>query len=117
MATFPTNIKPTYNSSEDVKQDYLETELGDGYKQRLVFGLPANKRLRSFSYKYELSKTDANTLDTFLNARFDAGMEEFDFTPVDETTAIKVICTNRRKTVPYKNRVSYSLNFMEVNEP
>ena len=117
MATFPANIKPSYNSSEDVKQDFIKTELGDGYQQRLVFGLPANKRLRSFNYKYELSKPDANTLDSFLNARFDAGMEEFDFTPVDESTAIKVICTNRRKTVPYKNRVSYSLNFMEVNEP
>lgn len=116
MATFPTSIKPSYNSSEDIKQDFIKTELGDGYQQRLVFGLPANKRLRNFSYKYELSKTDADTLDTFLNARFDANMEKFDFTPVDETTAIKVICTSRRKTVPYKNRVNYTLNFSQVNE-
>lgn len=117
MATFPTDIKPIYNSSEDIKQDYIKTELGDGYQQRLIFGLPLNKRLRNFSYKYQLSKTDANTLDTFLNARFDAGMEKFEFTPVDESTSIKVICTDRRKTVPYKNRVNYSLNFEEVNEP
>tara|TARA_R100001509_G_scaffold56428_1_gene31229 strand:+ start:247 stop:600 length:354 start_codon:yes stop_codon:yes gene_type:complete len=117
MATFPANIKPSYNSSENIKQDYIETQLGDGYVQRLVYGLPANKRLRNFSYKYELSKTDANTLDTFLNARFDANMEPFDFTPVDETSSIKVICTNRRKTVPYKNRVNYTLNFSQVNEP
>lgn len=116
MATFP-DIKPSYNSSQTVKQDYLTTELGDGYQQRLVFGLPANKRLRSFNYKYELSKTDADTINTFLDARFDASMESFNFTPVDETTAIKVICTSRRTTIPFKNRVSLNLSFLQVAEP
>lgn len=116
MATFP-SFQPSYNSSENVKQDYLEFDLGDGYKQRLIQGLPANKRLRSFNYKYELSKTDADTINTFLDARFDASMESFDFTPVDETTAIKVICTGRRATIPFKNRVSLNLNFLQVAEP
>ena len=116
MATFP-NFQPSYNSSNNVKQDYLEVNLGDGYKQRLVFGLPANKWLRSFNYKYELSKTDADTINTFLDARFDASLESFNFTPVNETTAIKVICTGRRETIPFKNRISLNLNFLEVAEP
>ncbi len=116
MATFP-SFNPSYNSSESIKQDYVDIKLGDGYQQRLIFGLPENKRLRSFSYKYTLSKTDANTLNTFLNARFDASMESFTFTPVNETTAIKVICTGRRMTMPFNNRVNFTLNFEQVAEP
>ena len=116
MATFP-NFQPTYNSSENVKQDFVQFDLGDGYQQRLIFGLPANKRLRTFNYKFELSKTDAATINTFLDERFDASMESFNFTPVDETTAIKVICTGRRSTIPFKNRVSLNLNFLQVAEP
>lgn len=116
MAVFP-SFQPVYNSSETIKQEYITVQLGDGYQQRIVEGLPINKRLRTFSYKYELSKTDAATINTFLDARFDATMESFDFTPVNETTAIKVICTNRRSNAPFNNRVNLNLTFEQVAEP
>ena len=44
MATFP-SISPQYATQETVNQDNIVVKLGDGYQQRLVFGLPANKRL------------------------------------------------------------------------
>ena len=44
MATFP-SITPQYSTQETVNQDALRIKLGDGYEQRLVQGLPANKRL------------------------------------------------------------------------
>ena len=116
MAVFP-SIKPTYGESITVKQDFITVKLGDGYEQRIVEGLPANKRLKTIQAKFELSQTDADTINTFLDARFDAGMESFDYTPTNSTTALKVKCTNRRETIPFKNRISMSLTFEQVAEP
>ena len=58
-------------------------------EQRFINGLPANKRLLTIQAKFELSQTDANTINTFLDARFDAGMEAFDYTPSNRS-AIKL---------------------------
>ena len=116
MATFP-SITPRYSTQETVIQDSLRIKLGDGYEQRFVQGLPANKRLKTIQAKFEISQTDANTINTFLAARFDAGMESFDYTPSNATTAIKVICVRRTETIPYLNRVNLSLTFEEVAEP
>ena len=49
-----------------------------GYEQRFINGLPANKKLLTIQAKFGLSQTSANTINTFLDARFDAGMEAFD---------------------------------------
>tara|TARA_R100000278_G_scaffold98060_1_gene75058 strand:+ start:65 stop:415 length:351 start_codon:yes stop_codon:yes gene_type:complete len=116
MAVFP-SIKPTYGEQITVKQDYITVKLGDGYQQRIVEGLPANKRLKTIQAKFEISQTDANTINTFLDAQFDAGMEAFDYTPSNATTALKVICIRRTETIPYLNRVNLSLTFEEVAEP
>ena len=115
MATFP-SIEPLYNTQETVKQDYITVKLGDGFQQRLVNGLPANKRLITLQLKFDLSQTDANTINTFLDARFDAGMEAFDYTPSNRS-AIKVKCVRRSESIPYKNRVSLNLTFEQVAEP
>ena len=79
--------------------------------------MPANKRLKTIQAKFELSQTDANTINTFLDARFDAGMEAFDYTPSNATSAIKVKCIRRTETIPYLNRVNLSLTFEQVAEP
>ena len=66
-------------------------KLGDGYEQRFVQGLPANKRLISLRLTFNVSTTDATTIDTFLNARFD-DQANFDFTPPHHSSALKFIC-------------------------
>ena len=65
MATFP-SITPQYSTQETVEQDSLRIKLGDGYEQRFVQGLPANKRLISLTLTFNVSTTDATTFDTFL---------------------------------------------------
>ena len=101
MAVFP-SIKPIYGEQITVKQDARTVKLGDGYEQRFINGLPANKRLLTIQAKFELSQTDANTINTFLDARFDAGMEAFDYTPSNRST-IKVKCVRRSESIPYLN--------------
>ena len=115
MAAFPA-FNPQYSTQETVNQDNQVVELGDGFQQRLVFGLPANKRLISLNLTFNLTNTDAATVDTFLDARFD-DQESFDFTPPHHTAALKFICTSRTRTAILSNRVIMNLSFSQVAEP
>ena len=115
MATFP-SISPQYSTQETVNQDNQVVELGDGFQQRLVFGLPANKRLISLNLTFNVSTTDAATIDTFLDERFD-DQASFDFTPPHHSTALKFVCTSRTRTAILSNRVIMNLRFQQVAEP
>ena len=115
MATFP-SIEPLYNTQETVKQDYNTVQLGDGYQQRIIQGLPANKRLISLQLQFDLSQTDADTINTFLDARFD-DQASFDFTPPHHSSALKFVCTSRTRTAILAERVIMNLSFREVAEP
>ena len=115
MATFP-NIKPQYGETQTIEQDNIVVKLGDGYEQRLVRGLAANKRKVIGNFVFEVSQTDANTINTFLNARFD-DQEAFDYTISGESASRKFKCTSRRASIPYLNRVTLNLTFEEVFEP
>ncbi len=115
MATFP-SITPQYSTQENVTQDNVVVKLGDGFQQRLVFGLPANKRLITLNLTFNVSTTDATTIDTFLDARFD-DQASFDFTPHHHSSALKFVCTRRTRTAVLSNRVVMNLAFEEVAEP
>ena len=114
MATFP-SITPQYATQETKNLDFERIKLGDGREQRLVFGLPANKRLINLTLTFNISTTDADTIDTFLDARFD-DQENFDFTPPHHSSALKFICTRRSRTAVLNNRVIMNLTFEEVAE-
>ena len=117
MATFP-SIEPLYNTQETVKQDYKTVKLGDGYQQRIIEGLPANKRLITLQLKFDLSQTDADTINTFLDARFDASEEAFEFTRLNNKySGKKFICVRRSSTFPLLNRVRMNLTLEQVAEP
>lgn len=115
MAAFP-SITPAYDSQETINQESERIKLGDGYEQRVVRGLPANKRLITLSLKFRISESEANTINTFLNARFD-DQDHFTFTAPGHSSALKYICTRRNFTRPYLNRVEMNLIFEQVAEP
>ena len=87
MATFP-SINPTYGASKRSQPTVRNVQFGDGYSQRLRFGL--NTDLKVWSLKFEVSETDADTIETFLEAR--GGAEHFDWSPPDKTETYKWIC-------------------------
>tara|TARA_R100000654_G_scaffold10088_2_gene22662 strand:+ start:106 stop:453 length:348 start_codon:yes stop_codon:yes gene_type:complete len=115
MATFP-SIKPAYGETQTIEQDNIVVKLGDGYEQRLVRGLAANKRYHVIRLVFNITQTDANTINTFLNARF-TDQEAFDYTISGESASRKFKCTSRRASIPYLNRVTLNLTFEEVFEP
>ena len=115
MASFPA-IAPLYATQETKEQQNLVVKFGDGYQQRLVRGLPANKRLISLSLTFNVSTSDAATIDTFLDARFD-DQASFTFTRPHHSSALNFICTRRSRTAILASRVTMSLTFEQVAEP
>ena len=109
MADFPL-INPTYGAQKTSQPKVRQVQLGDGYVQRLRFGL--NQDLKTWNLTFEVSETDADTIETFLEAR--GGSEYFTWTPPDETVSYKWICLDWRKTIPYLNRATIQATFQQV---
>jgi hypothetical protein len=112
MATFP-SIAPTYGAQKTSQPSVRKVQFGDGYSQRLVFGL--NQNPKTWSLTWEVSETDADTIETFLDAR--GGAESFDWTPPDTATSYKWVCEQWNKTIPYLNRATITATFVQVFEP
>lgn len=113
MATFP-NIKPTYGQRKTSKPKTRTIKFGDGYEHRLLFGL--NQNPKEFSFTFEVSETDADTIETFLDARADDSAS-FTFTPPGEPSSSQFVCEDWTKSIPYNNRASIRATFREVFEP
>ena len=114
MATFPA-ITPTYGAQKTSRPNTRTVKFGDGYEHRTVFGLPTHANPKQWSLTWNVSETDADTIEAFLEAR--AGAESFDWTPVDSGTSSKWICQAWTKTIPYLNRATITATFVEVFEP
>ena len=113
MATFP-SITPTYGIQKSSAPSIRKVQFGDGYEQRLSFGL--NQNPKTFNLTFEVSETDADTIETFLDARADDNAA-FDFTPPGEASSSKFVCEEWNKTIPYLNRATIQATFRQVFEP
>ncbi len=113
MAVFP-SITPTYGVQKSSAPVTRKVQFGDGYEQRLTFSL--NQNPKSFSLTFEVSETDADTIETFLNARA-VDNASFDFTPPGEGSSSKFVCEQWTKSIPYLNRATIQATFRQVFEP
>jgi phage-related protein len=111
MATFP-SINPSYGASKKSSPRVRNVQFGDGLSQRLRYGL--NQDAKVWNLKFEVSEADADTIETFLEAR--QGAENFDWSPPDETTTYKWICQEWSKSIPYLNRATITATFQQVFE-
>ncbi len=112
MAAFP-SITPTYGSSKTSSPIVTTVQFGDGYEQRTIWG--ENQNPKQWVLKWVVSETDADTIETFLDAR--GGQEAFDWTPIGSSTSYKWVCSSWQKTIPYLNRATISATFRQVFEP
>mgnify|MGYP003114575941 FL=1 len=113
MATFPL-ITPTYGVQKRSKPNTKTVKLGDGYEHRLLFGLNQNPKI--FNLTFEVSETDADTIETFLDARA-VDSASFTFTPPGESSSSQFVCESWNKSIPYLNRARVQVTFREVFEP
>ena len=115
MATFP-SIKPTYGQRKQSRPLTRTIRFADGYEHRLLFGLAQHQNPKEFSFTFDVSETDADTIQTFLDARA-VDSASFDFTPPGEASSSKFVCESWSKSIPYNNRASIQATFREVFEP
>ena len=78
MATFP-SYKPTYSATKSSQPNVRTVQFGDGYQQRLTYGL--NQNPKEWRLSFNVTDADADIIETFLNARA-ADNASFDWTMV-----------------------------------
>ena len=115
MATFP-SITPTYGQQKQSAPNTRVVRFADGYEHRILFGLAEHQNPKVFSFTFNVSETDADTIETFLDARA-LDRESFTFTPPGESSSSEFVCEAWSKSIPYNNRATIQATFRQVFEP
>ena len=115
MATFP-SIKPTYGQQKRSAPNTRTISFADGFEHRILFGLAEHQNPKVYNFTFNVSESDADVIETFLDARAEDSAS-FDFTPPGESAASKYVCSAWSKSIPYNNRATIQATFREVFEP
>ena len=115
MATFP-SITPTYGQQKRSAPLTRTIRFADGFEQRILFGLASHQNPKVYSFTFEVSETEADTIEAFLDSRANDSAS-FDFTPPGEASSSKFVCETWNKSIPYLNRATIQATFREVFEP
>ena len=115
MATFP-SIAPKYGQQKRSKPLTRTVRFADGFEHRILFGLAEHQNPKIFNFTFEVSESDADTIETFLDARANDSAS-FTFTPPGEASASQFVCESWTKSIPYLNRARIQATFREVFEP
>ena len=114
MATFPA-IDISYGATKASDPRIRKVQFGDGYEQRISFGLNQNPKVWTVTWNY-LTEADSDTIEAFLDARAADGAS-FDWTPPDEATAYKWVCDSWTKRIEYPTLATIDATFRQVFEP
>ena len=115
MATFP-SIAPKYGQQKRSKPLTRTVRFADGFEHRILFGLAEHQNPKTFNFTFEVSESDADTIETFLDARANDSAS-FTFTPPGEASSSQFVCETWSKSIPYVNRATIQATFREVFEP
>ena len=119
MATFP-SIKPIYGQQKKSAPNTRIVRFADGYEHRILFGLAQHQNPKVFQLSFDVSETDADTIETFLDDRAnDSDSFDFpaDYLPGETSSLFKFVCENWNKSIPFKNRAKIQATFRQVFEP
>lgn len=114
MATFP-SYDPVYSATKKSDPKVRTVQFGDGYQQRVTFGL--NQNPKEWSLTFDLCDTEVDEIETFLDARA-ADTASFDWVPPDTTTSYKWVCQGGWTREMYSpGRSKLNVTFIQVFEP
>jgi len=82
MANFP-SITPSYGMRKTSKPRIKVTQMGDGYENRVLFGLPNHLDPKEYALTFNVSETESDVIEGFLRSRV-ADQASFTFTPPAE---------------------------------
>ena len=115
MANFP-SIEPSVPVKKVSNPNIRTVKFADGYDHRILFGLSEHQNPKVYNFTFEVSETQADEIETFLDARANDS-DNFDFTVPGESAAQKFVCETWSKSIPYNNRATIQTTFREVFEP
>ena len=115
MATFP-SINPKYGEQKRSAPLTRTVRFADGYEHRLLFGLAQHQNPKIFNFTFEVSESDADIIETFLDARANDS-NSFSFTPPGESSSSQFVCEAWSKSIPFQNRATIQATFRQVFEP
>lgn len=110
MATF--TYVPDYNASKSTAPVVRRTSFGDGYEERVTFGINTQPSQWNLSF-VNRTNTERDNIVAFLEAR--AGTESFDWTPPYGSTA-KWVCDEWDVTMNAYNLNTVQATFRQVFE-
>ena len=111
MATF--TYTASYSASESSKPRVSKVQFGDGYEQRLRYGLNVDPKSWQLTFTNRTNSEREQILG-FLEAR--AGSESFDWTP-PRGSAGKYVCSEWNMDMTNFNNNTISATFVQVFEP
>ena len=119
MATFPA-ILPTYGQQKRSAPNTRTVRFADGFEHRILFGLAEHQNPKVYNFTFNVSETEADEIETFLDARANDS-DSFDFAegflPEETASNFKFVCENWSKSIPYNNRAKIQATFRHVFEP
>jgi phage-related protein len=111
MATF--TYTPSFEATESSKPRAHKFQAGDGYEQRIRFGLNTDPKEWTLTFS-ERTDTERDAILAFLEVR--AAVESFDWTP-PRGDAGKYVCEEWQVTMRAYNFNTIQATFREVFEP
>lgn len=111
MSTF--TYVPSFEATESSKPRAHKFQAGDGYEQRVRFGLNTNPKEWTLTFS-ERTDTERDSILAFFDAR--AAVESFDWTP-PRGTAGKYVCEEWQVTMRNYNFNTIQATFRQVFEP
>ena len=113
MATFP-DYNPQFSATKRSAPRQKITQFGDGYQQRVSFGL--NQDPKVWNLTFNVKDSDADVIEAFLEARGKDGAS-FSWKAPDESSALQWICRSFNKEVFSFDRNRITATFEQVFEP
>jgi len=110
------SISPDYGFKKSSAPRVRTVRFGDGYEQRVGFGLHRNPKQYSLSWSNR-SEADIDAMEKFFDNRADNNLESFNWNAPGEPSASRYICRQWDKTIPYSGRATLTATFEEVYEP
>ena len=112
MATF--SYTPSFDATEASKPRVVTFQAGDGYQQRVGFGLHRDGKEWQLQF---LNRTDTerDNILAFLEAR--GAVESFDWTPLTEVTSYKFVVESWNRQFEYADICTITATFRQVFEP
>jgi phage-related protein len=106
---------PDFGASRKSQPVVRKVQFGDGYEQRLTYGLNQNPRIWDLTWTAR-DNVDADAIEAFFDARA-ADNASFDWIPLNEATTYKWVVESWSRDLRYANVNTITATFRQVFEP